>query len=1148
MPEFLQPYIMLLVVIVMIGVIPFWGAKLLCKQVRMPNHYWRFAWSLFALMAGLAVVGDSWRQDFKNVKLGIDLRGGTILIYEVKGAAGTADGVTQEQKAAVSQDFSMDELTSALKRRIDPTGVEEITVRGSGTRAVEIIVPNLDEDGVQSLKRKIRSVGSLEFRITANPGIPQHQRTIDTAMRTTERKVAVAGMKQEDGTQVEDVLGWWIPVAEKRNDQFDGRQYVTRTGKEEGRDVTEVLVLNDRFDVSGRYLKNATAGHSENATPCVHFSFNNVGAMLFGQLTYENLPDPTTQQSKQLGIILDGYIYSAPNIQSRITSSGQITGNFSQKEVEDLAGVLKSGRLPAVLGSVPSSEMTTGPTLGQDTIQRSTIAIGFSFVLVMGIMLFYYRFSGIIACIALLLDVIIIFAAMVAIKAAFTLPGLAGFVLTLGMAVDANILIFERMREEQDAGSGTLGNTIRNGFGRAMSAIVDSNITTLIVATILFYIGTEQIRGFAIMLWIGIVVSMFTAVYVSRGIFDLCERMGWLKELKMRRILPPVNIPFMKYARAAMTFSCILMVLGLVAVFARSIGLGHASKLLDIDFLGGQSVQLLFTEDQTEAGIYEKLSQNKDELPDLSVTNVSTRDEISRGDQNKRFSITATSPKGVEASVHLNTIQKILAEEFAGKLVTNKMDFKVVSTAPTVELPTLKLEGIPEVKPEETPAATETPVETEAPAAVEETPAVTEAPAAVEETPAETEAPAAVEETPVETEAPAAVEETPAETEAPAATETPVETEAPAATETPVETEAPAAVEETPAVTEAPAETVSLRLLDQVLLMAVLAQADTAKAPLTAEGLAGAARPTGVAELPTQLQLEAKRQTLVHLTFQQPLNAEDVRLLVSDQLQEMGAQQNNLGLARTEFDVTPTQGTDDSNRKFTEWSIDIDLHGEAAMALFSTIKTTIESTPLFPSCTTVGSQVAGNTSVQGLIALLASLVGIVIYLKLRFQRISYGLAAAISLVHNVIIVLGLIALSTWCGPFLRFLMIDDFKIGLTVLASFLTMIGYSLNDTIVVFDRIREIRGKDPKLTAAVVNRSINQTLARTIMTSTTTLIVVLILYIYAGASIHTFSFVLTAGIIVGTFSTIFIACPALFWLSGGTIAEMENCDDEIQA
>ncbi|MFT5525766.1 MAG: SecD/SecF fusion protein, partial [Pirellulaceae bacterium] len=191
--------------------------------------------------------------------------------------------------------------------------------------------------------------------------------------------------------------------------------------------------------------------------------------------------------------------------------------------------------------------------------------------------------------------------------------------------------------------------------------------------------------------------------------------------------------------------------------------------------------------------------------------------------------------------------------------------------------------------------------------------------------------------------------------------------------------------------------------------------------------------------------------------------------------------------------------------------------------------------PVWLSSSQFGSKVAGDTQTTAMVALGASLLGIIGYIWVRFQKVVFGLAAVVALVHDVLITLGAIAVSAYLAPYFGFALIEEFKISLPIVAAFLTIIGYSLNDTIVVFDRIREVRGRSPELTSEMVNASINQTLSRTILTSLTTLLVVVILYAGGGSGIHGFAFALVVGVAVGTYSSVFVAAPILLWMAKGT-------------
>jgi preprotein translocase subunit SecD len=244
--------------------------------------------------------------------------------------------------------------------------------------------------------------------------------------------------------------------------------------------------------------------------PYVLIKFDSAGSKLFDQITAENV-------GKRLAIVLDDNVYSAPVIRERISGGeAQISGNFTMEEAKDLAIVLRAGSLPAPV--VVLENRTVGPSLGFDSISKGVKAAIIGLILVVAFILFYYRASGIIANIALILNFILILGIMSMFKATLTLPGIAGIILTIGMSVDANVLIFERIREELRLGRTPL-NAIEAGYEKAMSTILDANITTLIAALVLFQFGTGPIKGFAVTLSIGILSSMFTAIFVTRTIF-----------------------------------------------------------------------------------------------------------------------------------------------------------------------------------------------------------------------------------------------------------------------------------------------------------------------------------------------------------------------------------------------------------------------------------------------------------------------------------------------------------------------------------------------------------------------------------------------------------------------------------------------------
>ena len=252
-----------------------------------------------------------------------------------------------------------------------------------------------------------------------------------------------------------------------------------------------------------------------------------------------------------------------------------------------------------------------------------------------------------------------------------------------------------------------------------------------------------------------------------------------------------------------------------------------------------------------------------------------------------------------------------------------------------------------------------------------------------------------------------------------------------------------------------------------------------------------------------------------------------------DQLIASAAEAESIQLSPDMFHLSNPKYVEGDLTAFGEWDMKVMLPLEKTKALLGKLQQQVTDSPIFPASNTIGGAVAGGTRLLASYALVASWICIIIYLWVRFQGVAFGLAAVIALIHDVLVMLGAIALSIYVAPFLGFLMVEPFKINLQIVAAFLTIIGYSVNDTIVVFDRIREVRGKDPSLTRKMVNDSTNQTLSRTLLTSFTVLLVVVVLYFWGGDAIHGFAFALVVGVLTGTYSSVYVAAPILLWLVG---------------
>ena len=410
------------------------------------------------------------RQDFLGETWDWD-RVGDRIVFEL-----TAAGRAEIRDGAVRQ------ALQTIDNRINAYGVAEpvIAQLGSSER-IAVQLPGVDDP--ERIRELIKNTAFLEFRLSDYP------RAGGGAASREEVLSSYGGQLPDD-----------IEILEGDVTDPEGR----RIG-------AQFYAVTKRSVVTGRDLKNARPSLGQFNEPVVNFTFNPQGAQRFGEVTGANI-------GRGLAIVLDDRVVSAPTIEDRISDSGIIRGNFTNREVEDLSLVLRSGALPA--GIVYLEERTVGPSLGRDSIEQGLRAglIGFSLVVLT--MLVVYKLTGINAVVALGLNVVIVFGALAYFGATLTLPGIAGIILTVGMAVDANVLVFERIREELHAGR-TVKSAIDAGFSKALSSIIDANVTTLIAALFLFQFGTGPIRGFAVTLSVGIFASVFTAVFVSRWLFDL---------------------------------------------------------------------------------------------------------------------------------------------------------------------------------------------------------------------------------------------------------------------------------------------------------------------------------------------------------------------------------------------------------------------------------------------------------------------------------------------------------------------------------------------------------------------------------------------------------------------------------------------------
>ena len=408
------------------------------------------------------------------LNLGLDLRGGSSLLLEL-------DVSKLSGKESLNEE--MQRAIEIVRNRIDQYGVGEIPITRQGEKWISVQLPGIANP--EQAEALIGKTAMLEFRIVKDDAAAQE--AINKLNELDEPF-------NPDGTLTEEAAKL-VPA-----------------GISVMRDKQGFLVaLTDTAAVTGADLEDARVTTGEYGYPAVSFQFNGEGAKKFGNLTGANL-------NKNLAIILDNTVQSAPSIKARITRDGQITGQFTMEEARQLAIVLRAGALPAPVNII--EKRTIGPSLGEDSIKSGIKASLVGFIFIVLFMSIYYRFSGIISSIALFLNLVFLLALMAYFSATLTLPGIAGIILSLAMAVDANVLILERMREEKDKGE-PLPIIIKEGYEKAWSAIFDSNLTTWIASILLFQFGTGPVKGFALTLTLGLFVGVFTSVFVTRAIYEL---------------------------------------------------------------------------------------------------------------------------------------------------------------------------------------------------------------------------------------------------------------------------------------------------------------------------------------------------------------------------------------------------------------------------------------------------------------------------------------------------------------------------------------------------------------------------------------------------------------------------------------------------
>jgi preprotein translocase subunit SecD len=511
-----------------------------------------------------------WKENLpkKGITLGLDLQGGMHLILEV-----------ETEKAL---DSSADLLVNDIRFRLEEKKIEFVSISKTGYNTISIAfqtqgagdnIKKFVEDNYPNLSSMSSSSGEIIYTLTGREEKRIREASVDQALEKIRNRIDKFGVAEptihrqeaneivvqlpgvKDPNRVIEIIGMTArlefklldetPVAaqlpatippgddEKVIKDFSGKipegdeiLFESIKDKETRRVISKIpFLVKKQTMLTGDLLSDARVSiDTRYNEPYVSISFNTTGAKLFDKITAENV-------KKRLAIILDNNVYSAPVIQDRISGgNAQITGRFSMEEAKDLAMVLREGALPAPVHIIQN--VTVGPSLGKDSIEAGKIAGIIAIIAVVSFMLFYYRLSGLIADLALFLNIMLLLGAMAFLNATLTMPGIAGIILAIGMAVDSNVLMFERMREEIRAGK-TPRAAVDSGYHKAFWTIFDSHMTTLITAIVLFQFGTGPIKGFAVTLSLGVSINLFTALIGTKTVFDMIMSRVKVKSLSI---------------------------------------------------------------------------------------------------------------------------------------------------------------------------------------------------------------------------------------------------------------------------------------------------------------------------------------------------------------------------------------------------------------------------------------------------------------------------------------------------------------------------------------------------------------------------------------------------------------------------------------
>ncbi|MCB9853837.1 MAG: protein translocase subunit SecD [Phycisphaerales bacterium] len=1010
------------------------------------------------------------------------------------------------------------------------------------------------------LQRLLRGAGVLEFRI-----LPK--RTAENPFKEFRDILAQRGPRASLGEdyawfEIEDPTDFLkVPLDQLQRsfeairdssihviDRFGDKYYVLA-------DIApDATMIHGKTDTKDWSLKSARFTRDESGRPAIGFTLDEVGGIRFRRLT-------TQYRGEQLCIFLDDRAISSANINSPIGTNGIIQGNFTPDEVNEMVKKLNAGSLPQKLKEPPISVRAIGPTLGKANRTAGLTAAVWGGGLVAVFMLFYYLYAGGIAVIAVAINILLIGAMMATLGATMTLPGIAGLVLAIGMAVDANVLINERIREETAKGT-ALRMAIKLGYERAFRAILDSNITTILTCVILYMVGSEQVKGFGLTLGVGVFINIFTAYFVTRLFFEFMSMISIPREVVRfpfytAAAIAGVGLAFIGLAylmnkpetlndSVARGFGFALLIdvapaiviaMGLMYVFR---AMHHGKKELPMmKFIGvpkfdwvakrhvfyGISGALILT------GAVAGFSLKPDQIMDIEfLGGTSAQFELVKGNT---FDASADIPGQI--TKRLDTAAQHL-DAFADQMKSAKVSesdgvVTINSGVPAIRLEPVILDELGDELSEAEPFRYVDAGSGEVTLFLRNNVSLSGADITKRLSERLRRAALAI-------------------------------TGAQVQTNSAFEGAEDAGLSYTVVTRETSKEIVVAAILDQMeddleikpALAFTMVLDPESKSPYFP------IFQTDPRALGIQLSDEAAASidltrwqggvaiVLDNVEPPQPLSKLRDRLKamrMQPGFEQFGWRESDaFGLERARVagkgdaeayskvlvvvaDENITLSAGDEGEAMSIWQSNL---AEPEVEL---IQAALQRQQSLEQVTQFDNQVSGESQIQAGLALALSWLLIIVFVWIRFGNVRWGLAAVSALVHDVLIALSFVAFTYYIAqnmPALgKLLMIDKvFRIDLPMVAALLTVVGYSVNDTIIVFDRIRENRGRQSEVSVDMVNESINQTLSRTVLTLLTSIITVFVMYIFGGEGIHSFNYVLLVGLLIGTYSSVGIASQFL--------------------